>query len=372
MRSRIVRIAAAMAAVIICVLAFTVQAAARDVQYDFPELEMSVKVPDSMKVITQDTPSSDPVFSELNLDFNSTITAFRNANIYLCAYEPEGAYQISLMVKSDENSSAVNNYSDLTPAQLNEVLEALAPESSDSAPVQVKRGGNVFIDTKRHTASGDKTVYITQTGTVVNGMQIDLSLQKADEATTPEEDKLLANIAGSINVYTVRRDDGWSFEWWRAALWVLILVVFGVAISLFYRHRNEAKKRLLEERRRRRAGHNEPEEGAEDPMTFDEALGYSDDDEFVSRADADEMAGYDISVKDKDPTKGISYFEDEGSSIDDGSDYFDTYFEEPTEHRTVWQRMGEAIRSWFRSLGTHIGYFFGNLKKKLFSGKKKK
>lgn len=373
MRSRFMRTAALLTAMIVFVFAFALHAAARDIQYDFPEIEMSVKVPDTLSVITRSTQRDDPVFSALKLDYDSTMTAFHNANIYLCAYDSEGVFQISLTVRRDENSAAVNNYSDLTPAQLNEVLEALAADSTDSPPVQVKRGGNVFFDTKRSTLSEGKTVYITQMGTVVNGMQIDLSMQKTSEPSTPEEDKLLSNIAGSVTFNTIRRDDGPAFDWWRLLLWVFILIVFVVAISLIYRHRNEAKKRLMEERRRRRAGHNAPaDDDDEESLTFEQALGYRDDEEFASRADADEMASYDISVQEKDPTKGISYFEDEGSGIDDGSDYFDTYFDEPTEHRSIWQRMGEAILSWFRNLGTHIGYFFGNLKKKLFSGKKKK
>ena len=372
MRSRFMRIAAAISAIIISAFAFAIQASARDIQYDFPEIEMSVKIPDTLLVITPTTPRGDTVFTKLDLDYDSTMTAFHNANIYLSAYEPNNAFQISLTVRHDENSATVNNYSDLNPAQLNEVLEALSADSYDSPPVQVKRGGYVFFDTKHSVPSRDKTVYITQTGTVVNGMQIDFSMQKTDEPSTPEEDKLLSNIAGSISFNTIRRDSGSAFDWWRLLLWVFILIIFNVAISLIYRHRNEAKKRLMEERRLRRAGHNEPADGEESPMTFEQSLGYRDDEEFVSRADADEMAAYDISVQEKDPNKGISYFEDEGSGIDDGSDYFDTYFEEPTEHRTIWQRMGEAISSWFSRISKHIGYFFKNLKNKLFSHKNKK
>ena len=91
---------------------------------------------------------------------------------------------------------------------------------------------------------------------------------------------------------------------------------------------------------------------------------FKDDEEFNRRAEADEMAGYDINVRERDPAKGISYFEDEGSSIDDGTDYFDTYFEEPAEKRTKSQRFFSAIGTNIKIALKHTGYFFKNLFKK--------
>ena len=73
------------------------------------------------------------------------------------------------------------------------------------------------------------------------------------------------------------------------------------------------------------------------------------------------MAGYDINVRERDPNKGVGYFEDGGDSIDDGSDYFDTYFKEPVEERTAMQRFFSAIGSYIKIAATHTGYFFKNL-----------
>lgn len=369
MRTRILRVSAALALALALFCGLMLHAAALDDTYTFDDLGMSLKLSKSYDVITRDTPRGDAVFSKVDLDYDETMTAFHSANIYLRAYEPEGAYQISLTALKDDNTAVVNNYSDLTAAERKAILDTIEGDDSVSSAVEVKHNGNIFFDYTRSTSVDGKEVYISQCNTVVNGVQIDLSLQKEDEEITAEEAKVLTNAANSISFDDIRRNTGPAFDWWRLLLWAAILVVISVTVSIVYKRQNEAKKRLLEERRKRRAGHNPPEEDAK-LLTFEEALGYRDDEEFTARAAADEMAGYDISVKEKDPSKGVAFFEDAGDSIDDGSDYFDTYFEEPVEKRTFMQRVFSKISAYFSIALTHTGYFFKNLFKRIFGDRK--
>lgn len=378
MRARFVKIiamAAALAALMFCCV---IQAAALDDTYSFDDLGMSLKLSKSYHVITRDTPRDDEVFAEVGLDYDETMTAFHAANIYLRAYDPEGIYQISLTVVKDENSTAVNNYSDLTAAERRSILDAILSDASVSSAVEVKHNANIFFDSERAVTVGDKTVYINQSNTVINGMQIDLTLQKSDEAILPDEAKALTNVAGSLSFNRIERNTGPVFDWWRLLLWLVILAAVSAAISFIYKQYNAANKRKLEERRSsRRAAlaaaeqRTEPANNAAGQMTFEEALGYQDDDEFAARAAADEMAGYDISVREKDPAKGVAFFEDEGNGIDDGTDYFDTYFKEPVEKRSAAQRFFSAIGAYLSIALTHTGYFFKNLFKKVFGGRKK-
>ncbi len=374
MRARMLRIAAAVLLPMILICGLMIHAAALDDTYRFDDLGLSMKLSKSFNVITRDTPRGDEVFAAVDLDYDETMTAFHAANIYLRAYESENLYQISLTVTKDDNSAAVNNYSDLTAAQRKSILDTLADDASVSSAVEVKHNGNIFFDYDSTATVGGEDVYISQCNTVINGMQIDLSMQKNGEAITAEEQKVLVNAANSMSFDNIKRNTGPAFDWWRLLLWGMILVVISVLVSLVYKHNNE-KKRLLEERRKRREGHNPeapaPAEAEERRLTFEETLGYSDDEEFAARADADEMAGYDINVKGSDPSKGIAYFEDAGESINDGSDYFDTYFKEPTEKRTFTQRVFSKISTYFSIVLDHTGYFFKNLFKRIF-GKKKK
>lgn len=376
MRTRTLKIAAAFLLIAVVVFGFALHASALDDTYRFDDIEMSIKFPKEYRVVTVNSSRDDPVFDELGLDYDETMTAFKAADIYLRAYEPDMAYQISMTVSKNDNTASINNYSDLTSAERKSILEAVQSDESVSTAVEVKHNGNIFIDSQRQVTVDGETVYINLCNTVVNGMQIDLTLQKIGEEITAEEGKALTNAANSMSFDHVRRNTGPVFDWWRLLLWVVILAGLAVAISFIYRQYNTSNKRKLEERRTLRRGTSEAPSDepahaeAPKPMTFEESLGYKDDEEFSERADADEMAGYDIKVRERDPNKGINFFEDEGSGIDDGTDYFDTYFEEPTEKRAWYQRLGSAISSNLKIAFNHIGIFFKNLFAKIFRKKK--
>ena len=376
MRARLLRLVAIIAAAVMLIFVSVISAAAMDDTYRFEDLGMSLKLPKSYSVITRDTPRDDKVFSEVNLNYDDTMTAFHNANIYMWAYDPDMVLQISLTATQDANSKAVNNYSDLTAAERKAVSDTISAESGVTSAVEVKHNGNIFFDSQRSAEAGGTTVYIDQSNTVINGLQIDLTLQKKDEAITPEEAKVLTNVANSMSFDNIRRNTGPVFDWWRLLLWVGILAALSVAISVIYKHNNNAQRRRLEERRARRAESEKneselPEQhNQEQRQTFEEALGYMDDEEFNSRAEADEMSGSDISVRERDPSKGVSYFEDGGDSIDDGTDYFDTYFKEPTESRTPMQRLFSTVSAYFRIAVDHTVFFFKNLFRKIFKKKK--
>lgn len=372
MRARLSKIIAVSILIAALMFAFVVSAAAMDDTYRFDDLGMQIKLPKSYFVITRETPRGDEVFTEVGLDYDETMTAFHNTGIYLRAYDPEKVFQISMTVTKNENTESVNNYSDLTAAERNAIADMIKSDDSVSNVVEVKHNGNIFFDSERSAEIDGKTVYFNQSSTVVNGMQIDLTLQKSEKEIAPDEAKALTNAANSLSFNNIKRNTGAVFDWWRLLLWIGLLAAISIAVSVIYRQRDNSKKKKLEARRSRRKPADDEDESekpldtAEEPETFEESLGYRDEEEFKQRSEADEMAGYDISVRERDPSKGVSFFEDEGDSIDDGTDYFDTYFNEPTEKRTVFQRMASAVSSFFQYAITHIGYFFKNLFRSIF------
>lgn len=379
MRARSVKLSAVILLMIAVLFGSVIHAAALDDTYRFDDLKLSIKFPKSDYVITRDTPRGDAAFTAVDLDYDETMTAFRAANIYLRAYDPDNVYQISMTVVKDDNTAAINNYSDLTAAERKAIVDSMLSDASVSSAVEVKHNGSIFFDSLRQTAVDGKTVYISQSNTIINSMQIDLIMQKYDEPITAEEAKALTAAVNSLSFDEIRRNTGPVFDWWRLLLWALILAALSIAVSFIYKQYNAANKRKLEEHRRRRIVTEneeivptEPAHAEARQLTFEEALGYKDDEEFTTRAAADEMAETDISVKGSDPAKGISYFEDEGTSIDDGTDYFDTYFKEPTERRTPIQRLLTAIGSSLKIAFTHTGYFFKNIFKSIFGKTKNK
>ena len=369
LRSALLLIAAA-----IIVVLTAVSAAALDDTYRFDEFGMSVKAPKSYYVITRDSARDDEAFTALRLDYDETLTAFRAADIYLRAYDPDGFFQLSLTVRSDSQSKTVNNYSELSDSERKAIIDALLSESAVSSAVEKKRGSLVFFDTERTSSSDGTTMYIDQCDTIVNGLQVDISIQKRDERITADEFKALENLASSLSFDSiVLKHSGPVFDWWRVLLWILILVALAAGVSIIYRQQNNAKRRKLDERRLRRAAESsgEGEESDEVPITFEEALGYSEGDRYDTRTSASDLDTFDIRVKEKDPAHGVKYFEDGGKSIDNRVDYFDTYFKEPTETRSGIARLFSTIGAYIGIFFRHIGYFFRNLFRS-FKGKNKK
>ena len=365
------RAAAALLLVVMMIGFSAIQAAALDDTYSFDELGFSVKVPKDNYVITADTPRGDPVFNTLGLDYDETMLAFQNANIYLKAYDPDLIYQLSMTVSKDGKTEEINNYADLTGAERKVILDAISQQENVDSAVEVKRGDNIFLDSQSTVSDGESTTYINMCNTVINGMQIDLMLQKEGEEIAPDEAKALTNAAASLTFDKINRNTGAVFDWWRVLLWIGILAALSVAVTVIYRQYHASAKRKAEERRKARLLKTEEEDAPapahaekEEEITFEESLGYQNDEEFAARADADEMAGYDIKVRDRDPNKGIEFFEDEGSNINDGTDYFDTYFKEETESRPAILRFFGAVGFYIKRTAKHIGYFFKNLFKR--------
>ena len=371
---RVLRFLASLMLVFAVVFGLAANAGALDDKYRFEDFKMSVKVSKNYYVITRETAREDEVFETLELDYDETMTAFKAADIYLRAYDPDGVFQISMTVKSDDKSVAINNYSDLGEAERKDIVAALSAEPSVSSAVEVKHNGNIFFDTLRETALDSKTLYISQCNTIINGLQIDLSLQKADETILNDEVSILTGIASSMEFDEIRlKNTGPVFEWWRIALWIVILVILSILITVGYKKYNLANKRKLEERRRLRVESRSHEAGeavlGSEPITFEEALGYQNDDQLTSRVDED-LDAYDISVEEKDPASGVSFFEDGGESIDERTDYFDTYFKQPTETRSGIARAFSTIGAYIGIAFRHIGFFFKNIFRAI-TGKKK-
>ena len=360
---KLLRSALSLAVAAMILLSLPLTAYALDDVYRFDDFAMSVRVPKNYYVITRDSARGDEAFSALGLNYDETLTAFHAADIYLRAYDPDGVFQLSLTVISTEQSKSVNNYSDLSDSERKAILDGFAAQPSVGSAAEIKHGGNIFFDTERTSELEGETLYINQCNTVINGLQIDISLQKPAESILADEAKVLTNLASSMSFDKITlRHTGPKFDWWRLLLWGLILIVLTIVISLIYKRQNMAARRRLEERRAKRVtlGADSEQEDGERSLTFDEALGYGFGESFDSRADAP-LDSYDINVKNRDTDSGVNYFEDGGDSIDNKVDYFDSYFKEPTQARSGVSRLFSKLGAYIGIAFRHLGYFFKNL-----------
>lgn len=384
--------------------------AAIDDKYSIDELGMSIKIPKEYTVITRETKSDDEAFKTLSLDYDETITAFTAANIYLQAVSADEVLKITLTQTSDKNSQAINNYSDLSASERKTILDAFLSDKMYTSGVEVKHNSSIYFDLRFSQKTRDDVIYGYQCHTVVNGMNINLTMQKNSEDLTADEVKVITNIANSINFNKIKRSSGLAFDWWRVLLWLLVLVAIAILANYFYRLYNKTKRDNADERRARRKTQNANREfmseedklimsgggsssgsqrakslfddlgvddepyNFDDVMSFEETLGY-DINDYHSRANTD-LDTFDIDVKEKDPSLGVSLFEDSGHNINDKEDYFEDYFKEEVEARPVTKRAASSIALNVKLFFKHLAYFFKNLinsitKKVKSKGKKK-
>lgn len=390
----------ALLSVIICLvvmLSSVVGVVALEDKYTIDELSMSIKIPKEYTVITRTTERSDEAFSTLSLDYDETMTAFYAADIYLQSVSDDGILKVTLTQTSDENSEALYNYSDLSTSERSQILDAFMASETYTSGVEIKHNGNIYFDLAFTQQTPTNVVYGYQCHTVINGMNINLTLQKNDEALTADEIKVVTNIANTISFKKITHKNGPSFDWWRIVLWIVILIVIAILANYLYRQYNFKRRNQQKERRTRvRVSHShlmteeekllnssaeyrsEPEsthsllselgfdnnESANEPMSFDELLGY-DTTDYHERANT-EMESFDINVKSKDKKSGVSFFEDDGKSINDKADYFEDYFKEDTESRPVHKRFFSSVVLNVKLAFLHLSYFFRNLYASIF------
>lgn len=378
--------------VIIVCAAFSV--GALDDSYRIDELGMSLKIPKEYVVITRETERGDEAFSKLNRDYDETMTAFDLDNIYLQAVSEEGL-RINLRQITDDNSKEINNYSDLSEAQREKALDTFLKNEACTSGVEIKHNDNIFFDLSvtQKSLSGD--IYIYQCHTVINGMNIDLTLEKAKERLTADEIKIITNVANSMEFDEIYLKNGPSFEWWRFLLWIIILVAVAVIANYIYRIYNQNRKEKIRSRPHRhdvdfdkdnevstlvdeipahetrnkksllaQLGFDESDEAA-----FDELLGY-DNTDYHSRSNS-EMDSFDIKVKGKNH-KAVSYFEDDNKEKSKNGDYFDDFFDEKASDSIQVKNEKKSFAFYLKDVLRHLRYFCINVWRLIFPSKKTK
>ncbi len=357
-----------------------------DDKYTIDELGLSIKLPKEYTVITRTTQADDEAFKKLKLDYNETMTAFAAANIYLQGVSDDEILKITLSQTSDKNSQAINNYSDLSSAERKTVLDAFLSDQMYTSGNEVKHNGNIYFDLNFAQKTRSGTIYGYQCHTVVNGMNINLTTQKSNEELTADEIKVAVNVANSINFHKIKRSSGLAFDWWRILLWILVLVACALIAHYLYKFYTKAKKQKAQERRSRKRQVERPIMSEEDSlieaqeqksysrsqalfddlgiddddfMTLDEILGY-DTEDYHSRSNSD-MDTFNIDVKSKDSSHGVSFFEDEGENIDNKPDYFEDFFAKEEESRPVTTRAASSVLLNVKTFLRHLKYFCKNL-----------
>lgn len=384
------------------IIAFSVfSVTAIDDTYEIADLGLSIRIPKEYTVITRTTDKNDEAFSALKLDYDATMNAFYLEHIYLQAVSEDEKLKFNLTAVTDENSKAVNNYSDLSAAQRQEALSAFMKDGAYESGVELKHNDSIFFDFELTTQGQNNVVFAYQCHTVVNGMNINLTMQKNGESFTADEVRIVTNMADSIDFDEIYLKNGPSFEWWRFLLWILILVLVSVVASYFYKRRNKSRRNIKNRKSKQRIsekivaqndgeniqaprkpkseskldllmqlGFEDNDQQEEKPVSFDEMLGY-DTTDYHTRANS-EFDTFDVKVKGNNQSHFADYFEDDGKDINNDDDYFNDFFTEKTQKQNEVSRGVNNVLLYIKLGFRRLGYFFTNLWRMIFPSKKTK
>lgn len=357
-------------------------AGAIDNSYYISQIGLTVKVPVEFTVITRDTEKDDKAFLDLSLDYDDTMKTFKESDIYLQGIDIENQLTLTITMTEDENSKVINSYNELTEEERKSILESMMTDKIYAKGDEKKHGDFYCLDFQIKKIDEETTTYGDQINTVVNGMNINLILTKEKTPLSSEQDRELNAIANTMTFDRITKT-GPTFEWWRILLWLLIISVITFSIYFIYKQYNESNIRKERARKNNEeptieklippppkikknktniSQYNEAEKRANEieQLTFDEALGYENKEDFMDRSLSD-LDSFEIKVSEEKANKGMEYFEDNGESVLGKEDYFDKYFKEQYVPRKRSTRIISAIGTYLKLFFKKIGYFFVNI-----------
>lgn len=337
----------ALLSIILCAMALVSVSAEAYKQYTVEELQMDVSLPADMYVITRDSQSSEPVFSDLNIDYIGKIAAMQNGNIYLQGIAKDNSLTVEVAMVRDEVSEKVNDFRLLKNDQLDLVLEGYLQLESYSDGCVSEYNDVVFCDLRLQYPVNSTTVYAAQSNTVVNGMNVNITFQSVGDELTDEELKTVQKILKSISF---AENDEVNKKKAAVVIWVIVIIAIIILLAILAWYFLN-KKKMLSTRPTRVSL-----ERTKQRDNLEEEYGY-DSDEFERNSVL--LNEKKINVKDGS-INGLSYFEDDGKSIDGNSEYFSDYFANGKESK-VTPSPKKSVSKTLKNAYTRTGYFVTNV-----------
>lgn len=238
------RIFSVLIVLVIAASALSVAVYAKSTSYEIEELGMTLSIPNDMPAVTRHSKKNDPYFSKFNLDYKDTMNRFKDGNIYLQGIKQDNALTLTVTMTKDKNSEKINNYAYLSSAQLKGVMNKYLNDNAYKSGSVVACNGLKYIFLTMSTKSGKKIIQAQQYLTIVNGMNINLTLAApAGQKLTSDDKELFTTVIESTripeNSFFVRYQ---SFIIYGGVTLLGVIIVFVVFILLLKHFKNPKRK----------------------------------------------------------------------------------------------------------------------------------
>lgn len=191
------------AAVFIAASASLTTLAAPAGDYEFPDLDLEITVPEGLTVFLRDSADTDPDAAALGLDGKKILESMERGNLCIDAVAPEAAWEITFGAEESVDGSSLfdlNLYGDDYLNQLGaDLRDRFARSGVEQTAFEIRQGEQArFLITDTVQGRKRTPIYRRQYYTVYNGRIYTLLLISAEKEITAEAAAALDSMAESI------------------------------------------------------------------------------------------------------------------------------------------------------------------------------
>lgn len=197
--------------------------------YEINSIGLKIDIPNEYRIIMRDTPSNDPVFEQVGLDYDSVMTNLGKSNVYLQGYNGDNTKIIAVTMIIDESSKEIVSYRNLNQSQLETIQQGFLDSEMYQKAEILDAGVIKMISLEFKSTASGVDVYGIQGNVVENGMNYNIVLQKTGSELTQNEKNEFKSIINSVEI---REPDTGVFTG-NMILTLLIVFLCAVIVILF-------------------------------------------------------------------------------------------------------------------------------------------
>lgn len=232
--------------IIVCVMLIactTVASNAAGSKLEIKELDnMTVQLPDNMLGITRDSESTDKYFSVFGLDYDKTMSDFKNSDIYMQAMDNRATTTVTVTMTRNSDSEGIKNYNLLSEEKLYEVRDNFISQGEyiSCTPDQVQ--DIIWLLFDLNVSNGDSKIKAFQANTVYDGMSINVTIQHNGGNVTSADYQTLQSIISTVT-FDSKADPNGSFTTYvYIGIIVLVIVLFVIVMIAGKNTKKNSKK----------------------------------------------------------------------------------------------------------------------------------
>ena len=169
--------------------------------YSFSDLDIEIEVPSELAVFTRNVTSADKSLELIQTTSDELLVMFQEYGIYLEAFPTDVSYE--LVVSGKAVSEDIKDFNTLSDAELKQGLQTYREKCESVTTDEIidiktyKNNTTIFYQADFKTVTENVTVYVEKYYTVMQGKELNFTVQSKDVAVTDVQASQLKAIVDS-------------------------------------------------------------------------------------------------------------------------------------------------------------------------------